>query len=509
MGGVAPGSIDTAKWDNTVAAANITVLGVDTSWAEIQIVSPGGLVTINAGNTLTLGGNAPAIDMSAATQDLTLNCALALGAANIWDVATTRILTLGGAVSGSFNVTKQGAGTAILSAANSYTGINAINGGTLTLSGSGTLGNTANNLTLSGGQLDLGASSQTAGAVSLTAAAASGDTIKNGSLTGTSYAASSTTGTAIISASLLANGAAGFAKSGAGSVTLSGNNTYTGATAINVGTLNIQNVNALGTTAGNTTVANGATLQLQGGFSFAAEPLSLASGSSATVILQNVSGDHIWNGTIGTSGSGATARIASDSGTLTLADTVTGNSASTQVVLQGDGNVLVSGKITGSSPVTAGATGTGTRTLSNTANDFTGKVTATGGKLSFTSIKNVGGGASALGAPADATAGTIAVGSLAIAGNLTYTGSGDNSDRVLNLLGTIGGATIDQSGASGLLKFTSALTATGAGSKTLTLQGSTAGTGEIGGAIVDNSGVNTTALTKTGSGTWTLSGVNT
>ena len=45
--------------------------------------------------------------------------------------------------------------------------------------------------------------------------------------------------------------------------------------------------------------------------------------------------------------------------------------------------------------------------------------------------------------------------------------------------------------------------------KTLTLQGSTAGTGEFGGAIVDNSVGNTTAVTKAGTGTWTLSGANT
>jgi autotransporter-associated beta strand protein len=59
------------------------------------------------------------------------------------------------------------------------------------------------------------------------------------------------------------------------------------------------------------------------------------------------------------------------------------------------------------------------------------------------------------------------------------------------------------------LTFTSALTATGAGIKTLTLQGSTGGTGELAGVIVDNTGTNKTALTKAGTGLWTLSGANT
>ena len=64
---------------------------------------------------------------------------------------------------------------------------------------------------------------------------------------------------------------------------------------------------------------------------------------------------------------------------------------------------------------------------------------------------------------------------------------------------------VDQSG-TGNLKFTSDLTATGNGAKTLTLQGSTAGTGEIAGKIVDSTSA--TAVAKSGSGTWVLSGAN-
>jgi autotransporter-associated beta strand protein len=100
------------------------------------------------------------------------------------------------------------------------------------------------------------------------------------------------------------------------------------------------------------------------------------------------------------------------------------------------------------------------------------------------------------------------MGLITYAATLVYTGTGEITDRVINLVGTTGGVIIDQSG-TGLLKFTSALTATGAGSKTLTLQGSTAGTGEISGVIVDNSGTNTTSVTKAGTGAWTLSGANT
>ena len=383
VGGKSPfNTTNIAKWDGTVTSANTVSLGADTFWGGINISNPVGTVTINAGNTLTFGNEPVDIDMSQATADLTLNCAVALGANNVWDVTNSRTLTVGGAISGSFILTKLDLGAVILTAANSHTGTNAITGGTLTLSGLGNLGNPANNLTLGGGGLDLGGSSQTVGEVSITAARASGQTITNGNLTGTSYDASNTGGNAIISANLLANGSAGFTKSGAGgTVTLSGNNTYTGATAINGGVINIQNANALGTTAGGTTVENGATLQLQGGLTIAAEPLIVGSGSSTTPVLQNVSGDNTWTGTIDTFGALTYARISSDTNLLTLPNTITGNDAATLVILQGAGNILVSGKITGPSGLLLSALGAGIRTVSNPANDFSGVVTLNGGTL--------------------------------------------------------------------------------------------------------------------------------
>ena len=72
VGGVVPGSADVASWDNTVTAANAVNLGADTSWAGLSVANPGGAVTINGANTLTLGTSG--IDLSSATVDLTLNC---------------------------------------------------------------------------------------------------------------------------------------------------------------------------------------------------------------------------------------------------------------------------------------------------------------------------------------------------------------------------------------------------------------------------------------------------
>ncbi|HEX8913166.1 MAG TPA: autotransporter-associated beta strand repeat-containing protein, partial [Humisphaera sp.] len=94
--------------------------------------------------------------------------------------------------------------------------------------------------------------------------------------------------------------------------------------------------------------------------------------------------------------------------------------------------------------------------------------------------------------------------------------AGETTDRQVRLIGTTGGGTLEQAG-GGLLKFTTALAAPGTAAadnrKTLTLAGSSAGTGEFAGAIVDSAlgtaGQLATSVAKTGTGTWTLSGANT
>src|SRR4051812_16297692 len=57
IGGIVPGSADIALWDFNVTAANTVALGADLSWSGLRLTNPGGPVTINAGNTLTLGAS--------------------------------------------------------------------------------------------------------------------------------------------------------------------------------------------------------------------------------------------------------------------------------------------------------------------------------------------------------------------------------------------------------------------------------------------------------------------
>lgn len=142
----------------------------------------------------------------------------------------------------------------------------------------------------------------------------------------------------------------------------------------------------------------------------------------------------------------------------------------------------------------------GTIVLGTASNGFTGSASLNGGTLSVAGIGNAGTN-SYLG-----TNGTILIGSGTVSSTLLYTGAGETTDKIINLAGTTGGATITNN-SSGTLIFTSNTTATGVGNKTLTLRGS--GTGEFAGSIVDNSATNRTSLTKADSGTWTLSGNNT
>ena len=104
--------------------------------------------------------------------------------------------------------------------------------------------------------------------------------------------------------------------------------------------------------------------------------------------------------------------------------------------------------------------------------------------------------------------GTLAIGSGTGTATLLYTGGAASTDRVVNLAGTTGGAVLNSSG-TGPLTFTSAFTATGAGSKILTLRGTNTDANTLAGAIVNNSGTNLTSILKTDTGLWILSGANT
>ena len=130
-GNGAPTSANIAVW-NSVDQSDLTeALGANSSWAGIQILNPGGPITVSAGNTLTLG--ALGIDLSQATEGLTLACPVALGASQTWNVTTGQALTNSGAISGSgelfLNNGANYGGTIVLAVANTYNGGTVISNG--------------------------------------------------------------------------------------------------------------------------------------------------------------------------------------------------------------------------------------------------------------------------------------------------------------------------------------------------------------------------------------------
>ena len=274
--------------------------------------------------------------------------------------------------SGAVSLGVNGTGNVILTGTNTYNGGTSIDAGSLTIGGTGTLGTSANTLTMNGGALKLGTTSQTVGAVSITAPALSGNTIENGTLAGTSYAVSNTTGNVII-ASNLAGGAATLTKTGAGTLTLSGTYSYTGATSVNAGTM-VFGGNSTGTT---TVTANnaGSIIQIASATGLtASNPVSITAGTVLDLNGNTVS--------IGALTSVATSTITNTS-TSTGASTATSVNTPSGAGVYVDALNTVTATTTVAALITDGATrktqitfnnANGGALFSNTANTFSGGV---------------------------------------------------------------------------------------------------------------------------------------
>ena len=371
-------------------------------------------------------------------------------------VAATPVLTatIDSPLTSAADITKAGRGTLVLTGVNTAGGGAAkttINEGILEISDLDNIGGTTGGLVFAGGTLRLSASY-------------SGDDLTQRTLNLLSGGGTiDTNGINLVLANSIGSGIGGFTKTGAGNLTLNGVAAYTGNTVISGGTLTLGVSGAIGT--GALSITSGATLDI-GSNSINVASLATAGAGSA------ISG----SGTI-TSGSGFTFAHTGDTGVL--------------AVLAGSGGVL--------------KTQTNVVTLSGLSS-YTGATEVQSGTLSFNSISNVGGGASALGNPATADAGMIRMGLTTVATTLNYTGGGHSSDRVVAMQGTTGAVTIDADG-------TGALGLGGvhmliAGNKTLTLMGSSdpslANTmGEI-----SECGLGVLTVVKSDPSTWVLNATN-
>ncbi len=499
----------TAVNAGTVVVQNAAGLGTaaaGTTVASGATLSLGGSsFTSNEG--LTVGGSGVgglgALRNTAA--DHTLSGNIALTAETTVGVAAGTTLTASGAISGGFGLTKGGnatteTGTLVLSAANSYTGTTAVNAGTLLVSGSGTLGSTANPTTIASGATlafsNLGGTS----AENITANGAGvGGLGAIQSLAGTNTLAGNITtnsdtvigvaaGTLVSSGNITGNFSV--IKSGAGNLTLSGSaNAYTGNTTVRNGTLAVTG-NA--PVAANGALGNsGSTVQIGDSGTAAADNLGFLIGNTAGGVTVGRALSVTNANSSGTSTLGGT----NTSGTNTFAGNI-GLARDTNLTSATGGTVVFSGDLTGSGALTANGTGTvvlsGSNSLSGSATVNSGAtlVAANSNALGTTAAGttvNSGGTLGLQGGIALPVAETLALAGTGVSGNGALRNlSGDNTVAgpvTLTADTTIGAAagTLVLSGALGESGGSRNLATTGAGNLTLTAASGLTGAVTIGG----------------------------
>ena len=199
--------------------------------------------------------------------------------------------------------------------------------------------------------------------------------------------------TATIAAPLA--GTDGFTKSGAGTLILATNNSFSGtlnvdtaqASSGNDGVLKIAAAGGLGNlTAINIQNQNSASssLQLDGtaGSIVASAPIALNGRNSATTAIDNVAGTNTLSGNLAINVGGANYWIQSDAGLLTLGGTISAAATGSRTfTFLGPGNTTISGVLAdGNGTVNATKTGTGTLTFLG-ANTYSGITTISSGAL--------------------------------------------------------------------------------------------------------------------------------
>ena len=490
-GGTIAGGLLTLTNGSTALTSN----GTSAISADVLLPTAPAQITSNAG-TLTLGGT-----IDADSHGLTF-----AGAGGT---------TISNAISNLTALSKTGTGTLTLAGANSHAGTTTISAGVLNIQHGTALGTAANGTSVANGAALQTQGGITVGAEALTlnGTGVAGDgalrnisganvwqgavTLGNavrinsdaGSLTFNTAATSITAANQNLTlggagdgtvAGLIATGNGTLTKDGTGTWTLAGANTYTGATAINAGTLRLGSGGSgantpLGTTSAGTTVtATSAALDLNGFTLTTAEALTLnGSGISNGGALTNSGAAATYSGLITL---GSSSSIIAGSGNIVLSNSGTITGAGFSLTLGGSGPASSLASVIATGTGTLTKTGLGTWALTN-ANTFSGDTLVSAGVLTLShnqalqnSVLDTSGAGTLT-----ATTSTPTFGGLKGSANLaSVITSGYGSVTALTLQ-PAGGVTLTYSGA--IANGTAGMTLTKSGAGTQTLSGPSTYTG--------------------------------
>ncbi|EPG02038.1 hypothetical protein L265_02246 [Brucella abortus 90-0775] len=383
--------------DNTYTGGTVFAGGVVSVDKEVRL--GGGDLTFNGGTLQVTGTGWTSTSRAVSLQ-------AGGGTFDIENAANNFAVTQG--VAGAGGLTKSGSGTLTLSGANSYTGATTVSAGTLVVANDNTGGGTTT--------VDVGAGLQIGtGGVSGSLA---GDIVNNGTLVVDRSNA--------FDLANVISGTGSLTKNGAGTLTLSGVNSYTGGTTVSAGTLAVRADNNLGDASGGLAINGGATLQLTDNLT-TARGVTLGAGTATITIdggkTAQFSNKLTGSGTLAVSGSGTLI--------LSAANDYSGNTtiASGSTLQLGDGST--DGRLAGN------VANAGTLTFHNKGGTtFAGEISGTG------SLVQNGAGALTLSGDSQGFAGTTTVssGSLLVSGKLGGTVT-VNSGATLDGSGEIGGNT--------------------------------------------------------------------
>ena len=320
------GGVSLGTNQGTLGLGSATALGNGGTFSIGNSVSldntSGADLTLTTNNPISLNGSfnfigSHSLNLGNGAVTLTVNPGISV---------TANTLTFGGGLSGAHGFTKSGTGTLVIGGVSSFTGTVGISAGALNLQNSsalGSAGGSSSGLTVTTGaalQLQGGISTTTAvpitslngtglsskgaienvsgdntytGAITLASASTIGSdagtlTLSGGITNGAVLTTYTGSGNIVIGTTGISSGTGGLTKTGSGTLTLKTSNAYTGATAVNLGTLGLTSGSSLAATlitVGNATISSGVSGNaafLVSGNASVGSTLSLANGDGTT-----------------------------------------------------------------------------------------------------------------------------------------------------------------------------------------------------------------------------------